>query len=72
VKTWRLTSNCHRSMFSPVSLLTMTITSLDILPETIHLSSCDMIFLMYALTWSSDETSMLRPYFLTAVKSSAG
>jgi hypothetical protein len=39
---------------------------------TIHLSSCDMILLMYALTWSSDDTSMLSPYFLTAVKSSAG
>lgn len=59
------TSNCQRSTCSPVSLSVITITSLEILPPTIHLSSWDMIFLMYALTWSSAETSMLRPYFLT-------
>jgi hypothetical protein len=59
-------------MCSPVSLSVMTMTSFWILPPTIHLSSCDMIFLMYARTWSSDDTSMFRPYFLTAVKSSAG
>lgn len=44
------TSNCHRSTFSPVSLLVITTTSLEILPLIIHLLSCDMIFLMYALT----------------------
>lgn len=52
------TSNCHRSTCSPVSLSVMTMTSLEILPPTIHLSSWDMIFLMYALTWSSAETGM--------------
>lgn len=50
------TSNCHRSTCSPVSLFVITTTSLEIFPPTIHLSSCDMIFLMYALTWSSDDT----------------
>jgi hypothetical protein len=44
------TSNCHRSTCSPVSLLVMTTTSLDILLPYIHSFSCDMIFLMYALT----------------------
>jgi hypothetical protein len=34
----------------------MTITSLEIFCPIIHLLSCDMIFLMYALTWSSDVT----------------
>jgi len=51
-----LTSNCHLSTCSPVSLLVMTMTSLEILALSIHLLSCDMIFLMYALTWSSCET----------------
>lgn len=50
------TSNCHLSTRSPVSLSVMTMTSFEILPPTIHLSSWDMIFLMYALTWSSAET----------------
>lgn len=59
------TSNCQRSTCSPVSLLVITTTSLEILPPIIHLSSCDMIFLIYALTWSSDDTSIVRPYFLT-------
>lgn len=59
------TSNCHRSTCSPVSLLVMTTTSFEILPPIIHLLSCDMIFLMYALTWSSEDTSIVRPYFLT-------
>ncbi len=40
------TSNCHLSTFSPVSLLVMTTTSLEILPPVIHLLSCDMIFLI--------------------------
>ena len=44
------TSNCHRSTCSPVSLLEITTTSFEILPPVIHLLSCDMIFLMYALT----------------------
>jgi len=35
------TSNCHLSMFSPVSLLVMTTISLLILPPIIHLLSCD-------------------------------
>jgi hypothetical protein len=61
----RQTSNCHLSMCSPVSLLVITTTSFDIFPPTIHLSSCDIIFLIYALTWSSEETSIVRPYFLT-------
>ena len=52
-----LTSNCHRSTCSLVSLSVITTTSLEILLPTIHLFNCDMIFLMYALTWSSDETS---------------
>lgn len=47
---WQPTSNCHLSTCSPVSLLVMTTTSLEILPPTIHLLSCDMIFLMYDLT----------------------
>lgn len=34
----------------------MTTTNFDIFPLTIHLFNCDMIFLMYALTWSSFET----------------
>lgn len=55
------TSNCQRSTCSPVSLSVMTMTSLEILPPTIHLSSWDMIFLMYALTWSSEETKQFRP-----------
>lgn len=59
------TSNCHRSTCSPVSLLVITTTSFEILPPVIHLLSWDMIFLMYALTWSSEVTSMLSPYFLT-------
>ena len=42
----RPTSNCHRSTCSPVSLSVITMTSLEILPPTIHLSSWDMIFLM--------------------------
>ena len=50
------TSNCHLSIGSPVSLLVMTTTNFDILPPTIHLFNWDMIFLMYALTWSSEET----------------
>jgi hypothetical protein len=50
------TSNCHRSTCSPVSLLVMTMTSLEILPPYIQSLSCDMIFLMYALTWSSAVT----------------
>lgn len=33
------TSNCHRSTFSPVSLLVITTTSLEILPLIIHLLS---------------------------------
>jgi hypothetical protein len=53
-KIW--TSNCQRSTCSPVSLLVMTMTSLDILPYFIQRSSWLMIFLMYALTWSSAET----------------
>ena len=40
------TSNCHRSTCSPVSLLDMTTTNLEILPPVIHLLSWDMIFLM--------------------------
>ncbi len=36
----------------------MTITSFEILPPAIHLLSWDMIRLMYALTWSSDETDI--------------
>jgi hypothetical protein len=50
------TSNCHLSTGSPVSLLVMTMISFEILDLSIHLFSCDMIFLMYALTWSSWET----------------
>ena len=50
------TSNCQRSTCSPVSLSVITITSFEIFPPAIHLLSCDMIFLMYALTWSSAET----------------
>ena len=53
------TSNCHLSTFSPVSLLVMTTTSFDILPLIIHRFNCDMIFLMYALTWSSFDTEIL-------------
>ena len=34
----------------------MATTSFEILLLIIHLLSCDMIFLMYALTWSSDVT----------------
>lgn len=41
-----LTLNSHLSTCSPVSLLVMTTTSLDIFPPIIHLFSCDMIFLM--------------------------
>ena len=44
------TSNCHRSTCSPVSLLEITTTNFEILPPVIHLLSCDMIFLIYALT----------------------
>ena len=44
LKSW--TSNCHRSTCSPVSLLEMTMTSLEILPEIIHLFSWDMMRLM--------------------------
>lgn len=55
-----LTLNSHRSTCSPVSLSVMTMTNFEILPPTIHLSSCDMIFLMYALTWSSDDTTKRR------------
>lgn len=44
------TSNCHLSTCSPVSLFVITMTSFEILLPTIHLSSWDMIRLMYALT----------------------
>ena len=50
------TSNCQRSTCSPVSLSVITITSFEIFPPAIHLLSCDMIFLIYALTWSSADT----------------
>lgn len=50
------TSNCQRSTCSPVSLSVMTTTSFEIFPPAIHLFSCDMIFLIYALTWSSADT----------------
>lgn len=35
----------------------MTTTSLEIFPPDIHLFNCDMIFLIYAFTWSSADTT---------------
>lgn len=40
-------------------------TSFEIFDFCIHLLSWLMIFLTYALTWSSRETIMFRPYFFT-------
>ena len=34
----------------------MTTTSFEIFPPVIQRLSCDMIFLMYDFTWSSDVT----------------
>ena len=52
----QFTSNCHRSTCSPVSLLVITMTIFEIFWPSIHLLSWDMIFLMYAFTWSSEVT----------------
>lgn len=53
------TSNCHRSTFSPVSLLVITITNFEIFPPVIHLFNCAIIRLIYAFTWSSTVTIYL-------------